>query len=41
MAPKMQTTYKELDLVWIPEYVPELGIEAETRRPEALRRGQP
>jgi hypothetical protein len=31
MAPKMRTTYKELDLVSIPEDIPELGIEAGTR----------
>jgi hypothetical protein len=31
MAPKMRTTYKELDLVSIPEDIPELGIEAGTQ----------
>lgn len=31
MAPKMRTTYKELDLVSIPEDIPELGIGAGTR----------
>lgn len=31
MSPKMRTTYKELDLVSIPEDIPELGIEAGTR----------
>lgn len=30
MAPKTRTTYKELDLVSIPEDIPELGIEAGT-----------
>ena len=28
MAPKTRTTYQELDLVPIPEDIPELGIEA-------------
>lgn len=31
MAPKTRTTYNELDLVAIPEDVPELGVEAGTR----------
>ena len=31
MAPKMRTTYWELDLISIPEDIPELGIEAGMR----------
>ena len=28
MAPKMRTTYEELDIVALPEDVPDLGVEA-------------
>ena len=31
MAPKMRTTYRELDLISIPEDIPELGIETGMR----------
>ena len=31
MAPKMRTTHRELDLISIPEDIPELGIEAGMR----------